>query len=272
MFFRKLLIKIICLFIPNRSLRKKIRYISNKKFTNPYSNMKLLNNSEKGLIRSFKDKYYGKRCFIIGGAPSLNEMDLSMLNDEYTFIVNRGYLLKKLNLNRSTFHVSTDYGFDKEFKDEIDTNFSKYYISLKNSKHSVKENSIKISAKSWSLENKGKFFEKDAARKLYLGQTVISGVLQLAYYMGFKEIIFIGVDLSFEGKDSDHFYEMSKEESNRSIHHSLKNKKDMYTWLEKSYKYLRDENIKILNASPAKSSLDFMKKVNYNSLFKEKEM
>src|SRR5512139_2649265 len=35
----------------------------------------------------------GERCFIIGNGPSLNDTDLSKLKDEFTFGMNRIYLL-----------------------------------------------------------------------------------------------------------------------------------------------------------------------------------
>ena len=50
--------------------------------------------SRKRLER-FKNKYKGKRCFIIGNGPSLNKMDLSPLKNEYTFGLNRFYLIRK---------------------------------------------------------------------------------------------------------------------------------------------------------------------------------
>ena len=44
-------------------------------------------------LEGFRDRYAGKRCFIIGNGPSLREMDLSALRDEYTFGLNRIYLM-----------------------------------------------------------------------------------------------------------------------------------------------------------------------------------
>ncbi len=39
-------------------------------------------------ISRFKNKYSGKRCFIVGNGPSLNKLDLKKLDGEYTFAVN----------------------------------------------------------------------------------------------------------------------------------------------------------------------------------------
>ncbi|HSO26671.1 MAG TPA: hypothetical protein VLS48_01280, partial [Anaerolineales bacterium] len=64
----------------------------------------------------------------------------------------------------------------------------------------------------------GPKFAVDARRRLWEGATVTYVALQLAYYMGFSEVILIGVDHSFstqgqpnttvvsQGEDPDHFH------------------------------------------------------------------
>ena len=59
-------------------------------------------------VIALKNKYVGKRCFIVGSSPSLNLLDLTQLNNEYTFTVNRGYMLKEKGLKHSNFHVISD--------------------------------------------------------------------------------------------------------------------------------------------------------------------
>ncbi len=44
-------------------------------------------------IKAFKDIHKGKRAFIIGNGPSLKRTDLSKLKNEFTFGMNRIYLL-----------------------------------------------------------------------------------------------------------------------------------------------------------------------------------
>jgi hypothetical protein len=43
-------------------------------------------------LRTYKDIHRGKRCFIIGNGPSLNQLDLTLLKNEYTFGMNRIYM------------------------------------------------------------------------------------------------------------------------------------------------------------------------------------
>lgn len=63
---------------------------------------------ERSKLKSLKDKYKGKRCFIIGNGPSLNKCDLSLLEDEYTFGVN-GIFYKTDEMGfKPTFYMVED--------------------------------------------------------------------------------------------------------------------------------------------------------------------
>ena len=53
-------------------------------------------------VESYKDKYIGRRCFIIGNGPSLKDTDLSLLKNEFTFGLNRIYL----NFNKMGYHTT----------------------------------------------------------------------------------------------------------------------------------------------------------------------
>jgi len=46
-------------------------------------------------LTALKDKHRGERCFIIGNGPSLRNTDLSCLRNEYTFGMNRIYLISR---------------------------------------------------------------------------------------------------------------------------------------------------------------------------------
>ena len=45
----------------------------------------------KRKLRKLKNKYKGKRCFIMGNGPSLKAEDLELLKDEYCFGQNKIY-------------------------------------------------------------------------------------------------------------------------------------------------------------------------------------
>ena len=50
-------------------------------------------NESQRALAGYQDKHQGQRCFIIGNGPSLRQTDLSRLRGEFTFGLNRIYLL-----------------------------------------------------------------------------------------------------------------------------------------------------------------------------------
>ena len=46
-------------------------------------------------ISAYRNTYFGKRIFIIGNGPSLNDIDMTRLQNEYTFSFNRAYIAYK---------------------------------------------------------------------------------------------------------------------------------------------------------------------------------
>ena len=54
-----------------------------------YINRQYLKTKDPEIIKSFKNRYLGKRCFIIGNGPSLTGDDLSSIANEYSFAANK---------------------------------------------------------------------------------------------------------------------------------------------------------------------------------------
>jgi hypothetical protein len=165
-------------------------------------------------LAAYKDIHRGQRCFIIGNGPSLNQTDLSRLRGEYTFGMNRIYL---------TF---TELGF-----------CTSYYLSVNSLVIEQCATDIRalpmpkfLSWRSRSLieptgdtiflhtTHSGPKFARDARGRLWEGATVTYVALQLAFHMGFQEVVLIGVDHSFttqgrpnttvvsQGDDPNHFH------------------------------------------------------------------
>eukprot|EP01156_Anaeramoeba_ignava_P018403 Anaeramoba_ignava/a91646_12.p1 GENE.a91646_12~~a91646_12.p1 ORF type:complete len:193 (+),score=17.04 a91646_12:291-869(+) len=121
-------------------------------------------------------------------------------------------------------------------------------------------------------------FSVDASQKLFCGQSVTMINLQLAYYMGFKEVYLIGMDFSYNipksaivnGKEIE-----STEDDNNHFNPNYfgKGKKWHDPQLDKvllSYKFIKMmyefDNRKIYN-STAGGKLEIFERVDYNSLW-----
>jgi hypothetical protein len=160
-----------------------------------------------------KNLHPGQRCFIIGNGPSLKKTDLSRLQGEFTFGLNRIYLMFP-DLGFSTsYYLSVNSLVIEQCAEDIRRLPIPKFISWR--AHSL----IRPTADMIYLHTTytGPKFAKDARQRLWEGATVTYVALQLAYHMGFEQVILIGVDHSFstqgqpnstvvsQGDDPDHF-------------------------------------------------------------------
>ena len=94
-----------------RSIPNYLKWKKDKKF----GKNNFINNT-----KDLKGKFKNKRCIIIGNGPSLNKLDLSLLKDEYTFGLNRIYLLfEKLGFE-TDFLVSINRFVIEQFAHEME--------------------------------------------------------------------------------------------------------------------------------------------------------
>jgi len=154
----------------------------------------------KARLRQARDMMQGrKRCFIIGNGPSLNKTDLELLAGEVTFATN-GIFLKFPEVNfRPTYYVVEDHLVGEDRYKEINelTGFTKlapYYLSycLEDGDDVIYYNHRGRKSFPYGFD-----FSLNAEEITYTGCTVTFSCMQLAYYMGFKEIYLIGVDMSY---------------------------------------------------------------------------
>jgi hypothetical protein len=150
-------------------------------------------------LRKLKDAYAGQRAFIIGNGPSLREMDLSPLRDEVTFGLNRIYLLFDKIGFATTFLVSVNTHVIEQCADELTSTRSQKIFSWRSRRHLGDASQITF-VRSVSRPH----FSLDPSRAVWEGATVTFVAMQLAYYMGFTEVILIGVDHQFAASGKPH--------------------------------------------------------------------
>jgi hypothetical protein len=151
-------------------------------------------------LASLRNRHAGARCFIIGNGPSLGAMDLSRLRDEFTFGLNRGYFLHERIGAPTTFLVAVNRYVIEQFADELLAAGSDTFASW-HSRDLLPRNARVTFLRGTPLPG----FNEDATKgPLWEGATVTYVALQLAYHMGFREAILIGVDHSFVTKGTPH--------------------------------------------------------------------
>jgi len=165
---------------------------------------KPLSVEESSKLGNLKNKFHDKRCFIIGNGPSLNNTDLSFLKHEFSFGVNNIFYMTERNGFRPTFYVCEAQHVIDANKEKIDTYDCEYRFFPTYFKPLLKEALSDYYFYSdmsfympWHPLYAVALFSDDCSKVLYQGQTVTYICLQLAYYLGFKEVYLIGVDFNY---------------------------------------------------------------------------
>jgi hypothetical protein len=136
---------------------------------------------------------------IIGNGPSLNRTDLSLLANETTFGLNRIYLMYERLGFVPTYHVVVNALVVEQCADELLRVPSPLFSTWPNRSHLASRSDAVFLQKVV-----GPLFSLDPRRGIWEGATVTYVAMQLAYFMGFSEVVLIGVDHSFATKGPAH--------------------------------------------------------------------
>ena len=229
---------------------------------------------ESNKIIIIADEYFEKfrfknaeRCFIIGNAPSLRYEDLELLykNQEVCFGVNRIYLAYPNTKWRPNYYLAVDYiicSHDYEKINQIDgIKFVRHFY-----KAGFKWESNEI-YEFCGLSSEKPMFSEDIETGVYSGNTVIYDAIQIAAYMGFKEIYLLGVDLDFSCKpdeDGRHFYK-SPDKNEGQLTENVKAIMESFSY---AAKILKEKGIILRNASRAGSWTE-IERVDFEKIIKD---
>ena len=181
------------------------------------------------VFEKFKNKHSGQRVFLVANGPSLSKTDLNLLKNENTIAMNRVsliydknsewkptyYLFSSTNVKHPVWGADWSSSVERSiaepqtisfvariFKDWIDP-WDEYpdvnwFDSMSETKPPM------------SGEISEACFSTDIVERIDQTGTSMNLALQIAYYMGFKEIIIVGSDLSFTAdrgstNDPNHF-------------------------------------------------------------------
>lgn len=164
-------------------------------------------------LSSLKDLHRGERAFILGNGPSLRETDLTLLKDEFSFGLNRIYLMFGELGFPTTYYLSVNDLVVEQCAADIRSLPVPKFVSWRaRSAIQPAEDLIFL-----HTTYTGPKFAHDARDRLWEGATVTYVALQLAFHMGFEQVVLVGVDHSFstqgkpnttvvsQGDDLDHF-------------------------------------------------------------------
>lgn len=267
----------------NNFLYTLIKFIKNKtenlnfiKIKYEYKNSKYFNE-----IKKFKNIHNNKRCFIIGNGPSLQAKDLDKLKDEITFGTNKIFFMFNNTKWRPTYYCCTDYLLAKNIIDDINNmnEVKEKFIPYKNI-HFNDNNQIKGERRILvNFNDKKRFpqnFSEDISNEVCCGHTVTYVAIQIAIYMGFKEIYLIGIDHNYSmykdingkiivnNKVKDYFTEGYKNNKKEGVG-NIGNLEMMNISYKTAKKYADKNNIKIYNATRG-GKLEVFKRVDFDKI------
>ena len=158
-------------------------------------------------LKKLKDIHKGRRCVIVGNGPSLRAEDLDILqrNGEITFAFNRVYHIFDQTQWRPTYYVSQDQKMLAGCRAEVEGIPAK--IKFIPAEMDWYEDIHISGIQPFHIVNRniGEYpdFSEDIAKCIVNSKTVVYSAMQIAVYMGIREIYLIGVDHHFHTSIND---------------------------------------------------------------------
>lgn len=181
----------------NHSLFKRLKeqiYCNSKRFFSLYGFREIAR------WKKLRNRYKGKRVFLIANGPSLNITPLYLLKDEYTIVFNRFKLmLERLNF-RPSFYMIIDNKVildNIEMISEFAENTELTFVPdiLKTEKVCLRNRLPKRSNLMYLFQFPMKFSSNLPFFKI--GNSVTFGAYQILRYLGFSEVIVVGNDMNY---------------------------------------------------------------------------
>lgn len=157
--------------------------------------------SEASRWADIKGKYKGKRVFLLGNGPSLNETPLYMLKDEYVICFNRFYIMRERLNWIPKFYMCVDNLVLQDLAPEVEEIVKDMELAFFPDRHFRNKNFKKILPNLpnilWLKHIFGRGFSCDLPRVNHGGSVIYEG-MQVMNHLGFDEIILLGVDMNFK--------------------------------------------------------------------------
>lgn len=170
-----------------------------------------------------KNRHAGERCVLVANGPSLNQMDLSFLRRETCIGLNKIFLGFKRFRFYPRYYVAINGKVIEQVADQIKALNCVKFISREDAKGRIQEDALThlVKTHAFRTDEDGSqqpgFCRDIAAEGVHQGWTVTHAALQIAYHLGFAEVVIIGLDHRFEysgkpneakvmeGSDPNHF-------------------------------------------------------------------
>lgn len=174
--------------------------------------------SNRARLNFYRDRHHGQRCIVMANGPSLGRMELSGLAGEHTMSMNRAYLLYDQWGFTPSYYVCGNELVLEQFAGDISRLPMPRFVNY-NRRHlfsGVDDSRMMYLRLGLNLRDE---FCGDVTQTISSGGTVTFVCLELAYFMGFKEVILIGLDHSFMEKGIPNATEVRQSDRDESHCH-----------------------------------------------------
>jgi hypothetical protein len=208
-------------------------------------------------LNSLRNRYSKVDCIIVGNGPSVEVNDLKLIqnSDKVIFTFNRFYLAYKqleIDFFQPSFIMSIDPQMIRDFGQEIIYNKKNSTVLFgTNNKNTLKGNFI-----TFNIKNRIPFkFQRNPFKRVSTGDSSVVAAIQLAFFMGIRNIYLYGIDHNFEHEEKN-----SNGMVSGGDNHFIKNYRDGKEWhppvslniekaFEKCDEFLRENNGYLINCS-----------------------
>jgi hypothetical protein len=226
-------------------------------------------------LAALKNIHKGRRAFVIANGPSLKYTDVSKLRNEFTFGMNRIYLMfPELGFSTSYLTVVNDLVIEQTAGDLSVLSLPKF-LAWRSRRHFPADMPMTGLPTFLYTSYTGPRFSTDVRGRVWEGATVTNVTLQLAFHMGFQQVVLIGVDHNYtatgkpnttvvsQGDDPNHFSPAYFGKGFRWQLPDLQTSEVGYAMARDAY---RNAGRQILDATIG-GKLTIFPKVDYDSLF-----
>jgi hypothetical protein len=219
-----------------------------------------------------QNRHDGQRCVLVANGPSLNQMDLSFLRSETVIGLNKIYLgFRKFHFYPRYFVAINRKVIDQGQADIKALNCVKF-IGNAAAEGKIQEDALTYLINSQNAQQR--FCKNIAIDGVHEGWTVTYAALQIAYFLGFKQVVLIGLDHRYAytgqpneahqlcGPDPNHFspdYFRGQQWDNPDLAHS-----------EESYriaKQVYEQDGRSIVDATVDGACDIFSKVEYRKMF-----
>ena len=247
---------------------------------------------ENVVFKPYKDEHKGERVFLIANGPSLAHTNLDFLKDETTIAMNRislmydkfswrptYYLFSSTNVKNDVWGKAWTQSVIDSIEEEETTSFIssqfREYIDPEDKYHQIlwfdSMSETKPQLNGSISEN---CFSTDLVERIDKSGTSMNLALQLAYHMGFLDIVIVGADLGWtkdtgSTNDPNHFDSSYRADISRpeKINHQMRN---IHSLAHKNF-MKKDARIRMYNAS-LKTVLDVYPIIDYEKYVLDDEI